>query len=732
MTLRDGTLSIGLFLCSSLLSFFFNPGLKGQDREEKLIKEVDSLNREATRHRFRASDQARDLARSAYQVAKKEAYYEGMARAMDLMAETSFFQNDPVSGRKWIQKADSLRSYVQDRDPEGKGERSMELGIILQNKHAYDRSDSLFQRALGHYEKAGDISGMAKAQYFRSLGQFYRNRYPKALQDAHRALELYDSTGITEGRAKSHYQIGRIHKKQGKKKEAQRSFEKAIELFKESENANGLANAHDLLGQHFLDLGRIDSARYHYRRSIGFYEKGGDEKGKAYGKAHLAKLFLRTGKRDSSEKLTRKALKVFREFRDPTGLIMGYERMGTIHRKRGALDSALFYFQKALPHARSIKSFEEQASLFESIAEIRDRKGKGDKAYDALKKASRFEDSLALREQKKKMAELEARYEMRERKKELRIKEAELQQKAVQQYALLGGIGLILIFSGFLYAQYRRKKKANIALKEKNELIEEKNQEILQSLDYASKIQHAVLPDETTIDSYFSSGFVFFKPRDKVSGDLYWMEAYEGRFYLAVVDCTGHGVPGAMISILGHNGLNEAIMEKKLKDPADILRHLDGEMKNTLGQRKGGKELRDGMDVALCAYDPEERSLSFAGAIEPLYLLRNGSDHIEEIKGDRQAIGGIVEESDRPKRFTSHRIQLQQGDRIYIFSDGYPDQFGGKKGKKLKHKAFQNILLEKKDLDEFAEQESHLDQRFEEWRGDHEQVDDVLVIGAEV
>jgi serine phosphatase RsbU (regulator of sigma subunit) len=446
----------------------------------------------------------------------------------------------------------------------------------------------------------------------------------------------------------------------------------------------------------------------------------------------LAELQLKAGKEDSSESLTRKAIKVFREYRDPTGLILAYERIGRIHRKRGNLDSALIYFQKALPHAKAIKSFEERASLYERIAEVRDRQGKGSKAYDALEKASRFEDSLALREQKKKMAELEAKYEMREQKKELELKEAQLQRKAVQQYGLLGGIGLILIFSGFLYSQYRRKKKANIALREKNQEIEEKKQEILQSLDYASKIQNAVLPNEADIDSYFSSGFVLFKPRDKVSGDLYWMEAYEGRFYLAVVDCTGHGVPGAMISILGHNGLNKAIMEKKLRDPAEILSYLDGQLKSTLGQRKDGKELRDGMDVALCSYDPAERILSFAGAIEPLYLLRNGSERFEVIKGDRQAIGGIVEEGEEEKRFTSHSIRLQEGDRFYIFSDGFPDQFGGKKGKKLKHKAFQRILLEKKDIGELQEQEAHLEKRFEEWRGEHEQVDDVLVIGAQV
>lgn len=138
------------------------------------------------------------------------------------------------------------------------------------------------------------------------------------------------------------------------------------------------------------------------------------------------------------------------------------------------------------------------------------------------------------------------------------------------------------------------------------------------------------------------------------------------------------------------------------------------------------------MDIALCAFDPKSSSLSFAGAMEPLYILRKEEERIEEIKGDRQAIGGIMEEGDQAKSFKTHQLQMNKGDRFYIFSDGFPDQFGGEKGKKLKYKAFRNILLEKRGTIGMADHGEYLEQRFEEWRGDIEQVDDVLVIGAEV
>lgn len=310
-------------------------------------------------------------------------------------------------------------------------------------------------------------------------------------------------------------------------------------------------------------------------------------------------------------------MKVFRRLRDPSGMILIYNNLGRTHEKRGNKDSALFYYRKALPKARNIKSFQDQASLYQKIAAILDEQGKGGEAYDALQNASVHEDSLAFKEQRKKMAQLEAQYQMRERKKELKLKEAQLEQKRVQQYGLLGGFFIVLLFSAFLYYQFRQKKKANIALTEKNRLIEEKNTEILQSLSYASSIQNAVLPSKGLIQKHLSSGFVLFKPRDMVSGDLYWMEEHEGLFFIAVMDCTGHGVPGALISILGHNALNKAIMEKKLQDPGAILSFLDEQIRSSLGRQSEGEDLRDGMDIALCSYDPQQKQLSFSGAIGP-------------------------------------------------------------------------------------------------------------------
>ncbi len=702
--------------------------VQSQSGPDKGSPKLDSLLEKATRFRFSKPEQAKELSHRALELAKKKGQLRGRARAIELLGELNLFQNYPSLAKTRLKRADSLRTLMED--PTGKGKQRLETGLILLNKHKFLKADSLFKEAASYFEKAGRIEQLGRSHYFRAKAYYHKNLFPKALKEAHRALTLYDSIAAPEGKALAYRNIGEIHWAQENEDKAMEAYQEAANFFEKAGNDAGIASAKDLMGEYYLHKKKIDSARRCYSRALEL--RNGKGKQSAYSRANLARALFWKEKLDSSEQLAREALKVFERFRDPTGSIQTNRILGDIAQKRGQLDSALHYYRKALPKAKRIDDFGATAGLYRSIAKIYDRKGRGGKAYETLKKASTYEDSLALKEQKKKMAELTAKYDMRERKKELKLKEAQLKRNRLRLALVMGGLALVVLFSGFLYYQVRQKKKANTALVQKNHLIEEKNREILQSLRYASHIQSAVLPEEERIKENIGSGFVLFKPRDMVSGDLYWMEEEQGLFFFAVVDCTGHGVPGALISILGHNALNKAIKEEQLQDPADILSFLDQQLKQTLGKQNQGMELRDGMDIALCCYDPQKQELSFAGAVEPLYLLKKDADRIEEYKGDRQPVGGILSESEGKKLFTSQKFALQEGDRFYIFSDGYPDQFGGEKGKKLKYSKFRNIILETADVSDLREQRDALDKRFEKWRGEHEQVDDVLVIGARV
>jgi len=268
-------------------------------------------------------------------------------------------------------------------------------------------------------------------------------------------------------------------------------------------------------------------------------------------------------------------------------------------------------------------------------------------------------------------------------------------------------------------------KLKNRKIETQRGLLEEKNKEITDSITYAKRIQEAILPPLRNVMESLPNSFVFYKPKDIVAGDFYWMECIGEWVVFAAADCTGHGVPGAMVSVVCNNALNRSVREFGLTEPAAIL---DKTLELVIEQfETSDDEVKDGMDIALCALNTTTRALQFAGAQNPLWIKRATSSELEEIKGDKQPIGKYSD----PKPFTNHTLQLEAGDAFYIFSDGYADQFGGPKGKKLKYKPFKELLLSINDKP-MEERKQIIDQHFETWKGDLEQVDDVCVIGVRV
>jgi serine phosphatase RsbU (regulator of sigma subunit) len=295
-------------------------------------------------------------------------------------------------------------------------------------------------------------------------------------------------------------------------------------------------------------------------------------------------------------------------------------------------------------------------------------------------------------------------------------------------------------------AIHREKEKINKLKME----IEERHQSIIDSVNYAKRIQEAILPPRSEIFKYLPESFVLFKPRDIVSGDFYWFRhlPQENKVIIAAVDCTGHGVPGAFMSMIGNTLLNEIVSLQGVIEPAAILNNLNEAVRSSLKQDQLDSESRDGMDVAICCIDFDKMEVQYSGANRPLYLLRGDMENtpveetteasdslllgvtdiefIEEFKANKFPIGGLAMEEE--KLFTNHLIPVKKGDTIYLFTDGYADQFGGDHGRKLMTKKFKKILraIQNKPL---PEQETYLGNFIDEWRGEQEQVDDVLVIG---
>ncbi len=256
--------------------------------------------------------------------------------------------------------------------------------------------------------------------------------------------------------------------------------------------------------------------------------------------------------------------------------------------------------------------------------------------------------------------------------------------------------------------------------------LEDLYKDVTDSIRYAKRLQYSILPPDVVKNTLFPSSFVLFKPKDIVSGDFYWMYKIGNKHLFASVDCTGHGVPGAFMSLVGANGLNSAVKEHALHTPGEILDDLNKYAHESLYKKDDENAVRDGMDIALCALDYDNMNVEFSGAYNPLYIIRKGEILIT--KGDKFAIGSFDPGS---KNYETHNIPIKKGDLLYVFSDGYADQFGGLKGKKFMYRQFRDTLLSIKDMP-MDEQKQVLDQKIETWKGSYEQVDDILIIGVHI
>lgn len=367
-------------------------------------------------------------------------------------------------------------------------------------------------------------------------------------------------------------------------------------------------------------------------------------------------------------------------------------------------------------------------------------------------RAKTREDSIRIAEREKSIERAErdlllAEKEIAKIKKQIQLQYYKIRQ---QRIILIFGIvvGIFLIgFLIYLYYNYRKKQRINALLDSQNKEIMEKNKKIQDSLLYAKRIQAAILPPEKILNSTFNNNFVLFRPKDIVSGDFYWLEDIDDRIYFSVVDCTGHGVPGAFMSIIGYNSLNKILKELNIREPNAILDHLNELVNETLRTEGKFGDVNDGMDLALCSINKECNEIEFAGAYNPLYIVREKGEIVYqddkelkpvlesndfclyEIKATKQPIGGSFR---RRKKYKLHKIKLQQNDRLYVFSDGYVDQFGGGHDReKMKAKRFKEILMAIQDKPMHI-QRNILDDKLEEWRGEIEQMDDICIFGINI
>jgi len=390
---------------------------------------------------------------------------------------------------------------------------------------------------------------------------------------------------------------------------------------------------------------------------------------------------------------------------------------------------------------KSGKTLEDSIKLH--IADIslqRDKVGKARYVLELMKlRAKTHEDSMLIQEREAEI--LLAEKEISDTEKALlyannkiRLQEFEIKNQRIIVFSILIFLVVVLVFLFFLYRNYKQKQKMN-------QILAQKNEEITDSIEYAQKIQNVILPELSELNAVFTDAFVFFNPKDIVSGDFYWFKKLENKLFFSVIDCTGHGVPGAIVSIIGFDGLERALNEFKLRKPSEILDKLN-EIVTSILSKSQKTNVKDGMDVALCSFSYDTYHLEFAGAHNPIYILSEKEQIIDnqtiikpsytenshflfEIKADRQAIGKSA------KGFVNHTIKLSKGDKIYLFSDGFPDQFGGENLEKYKYKNFKKLLSDIHQNDMQA-QYHLIYNALEDWKGNYEQIDDICIMGVEI
>jgi serine phosphatase RsbU (regulator of sigma subunit) len=291
--------------------------------------------------------------------------------------------------------------------------------------------------------------------------------------------------------------------------------------------------------------------------------------------------------------------------------------------------------------------------------------------------------------------------------------------------------GAVILLGVIAYSRYRIKKKTAEKLAIQNNIIEDQNKGILDSIRYASRMQEALKPETSVVNAILPESFFYLRPRDIVSGDFYFVDAAttdgKNKIVLAAIDCTGHGVPGAFLTFIGHNALRKAIELCGPVNPSKLLEIMNSEVKNTLGQKRSGNELNDGMEIGLCIYDPAAKTVEYAGAGMSLSVFRSGK--FEEIKAAKCTVGSVqAHVTEAPP---THTIQLSAGDSFYLNSDGIADQFGGKDGKKFRRDQLRKVLAEIQPM-KMQDQQKHVEAKMSAWMKGFEQTDDMLLIGVRV
>ncbi len=681
---------------------------------------------------------------------------EDRLNALNRLIYNYCLYSNPDSAYKLIEEEYRLAVNSGLRDFEAKAFNN--LGFYYELKGDFEKSIDHFQKGLEIWTEIDDKNGMASA--YNNLSGPYRQlgNYVLHSECLTKSLLLFEETGNESGIANVTNNLGVFYLSQEDLSESLKYFKKALKLHKKIGSKHNIPNSLGNIGLVYNHQGQIDKSLEYFLESYGYYEESNDILGKAIVLYNIGECHFANKDYDLALDSYYKSLAYSDTIEDLIGKSASQKAIAKVYFEQGLFQKAIHFAEKALVVGQEINSLEEVKEaalvLYQSYKSVKDHK----MALEMYEMYVANKDSLNGEGNQKEIIHQKYRYEY-EKKKALEdaARNAEIKQQEIlaverkkQQFVITISISLGLILTlSFLLVIFRRLK---ITRTQKNEISLQKDtietilEDVTDSINYAKHLQDAILPNDDEIRKRFPESFIIYNPKDAVSGDFYWFEMLhstsylENTTYLAVADCTGHGVPGAMVSVVCSNALNRTIFEYDIKEPSKILDKAR-ELIVSMFENEG-TSLNDGMDIVLCSFRLNE--LIYSGANNPLWIIRetrflteeqkessniliDGKYTLIELKSDRQPVGNYV----NMKPFTEKRISIRKGDCLYLFTDGYVDQFGGEKGKKYMRRRFKKMLLGIQS-EPMEKQYTLIKDSFNNWKGIHDQIDDVCVMGLKI
>lgn len=634
-----------------------------------------------------------------------------------------------------------------------------------------------FGMALSYQKKALDImkelqSKKGESDCYLNLGWSYsvQGDYDEALEYLFLAVQLKKTINDKKGIADAYNYIGNSNKNMGNYAKGLNYNFQALKIREEINDVRGISKSYSNIGLILKRQGKYDEALYNYDKALKLKEKINDRKGKASVYNNIGDIYFARNRYDESVNFYMKSLELSKEVDDKLGIIISYNSLGDVYLKQKQTDKALYYELKSFSLSKAMglkkqfvnacnsigKAYEEKEDYLRALSyynemlhvalEMGYKSGVCD-AYanyaSVYRKLNQFEealrytklyhdykDTLLNKENFRQMTELNTQYETDKKEKEILLltKEQQLNSKIIKQqklvrWGLIGGLGLLFISVVSIYRRYRFKHDANLTLEKQKQEIREKNMLITDSIDYAKTIQEVVLPNDRIMKALLPESFVLYQPKEIVSGDFYWIKKIENKILCAVADCNGKGVPGAFMSLLGYNMLENTVKEGN-DVPADVLNKLDAELISRWS-RDGRKVVRYTLKMALIRIDTATNQLHYAGANNSIYIVRENK--VIEFNPDKVDIGSVDKHSNH--RFRPQLIQLQTGDMIYLATKGYEGILNAIHPTQDTTPAFHELLVSIHKLNA-TEQRKKLEEAYLSCLNEtQEQPDDILIIG---